>query len=278
MSLEDPTIIGPSLGITLRPQALASQTLADPSLLRANLSRALRASNKGSSGAKSVTSKRRTASEPAKVNLRTQCYMCKGYGHLASQYSSQIKTLLVKVSIEDIEDGDVEVVVHQQDDDSDVSVEECEFNNCIRTMAVMNLTPSVDRTRLGVVRCTLAQLKQVNDWRKTVIFQTCTKIENKNCMVIVDSGSCINAIESKLVTTLGMKPVKHPNPYKITWIDATSIDVQERCQIPIQFSTYIDNVWCNTPYGCWSYHFGTTMVVRLGRDHLWTYQPVLVHP
>ena len=42
-----------------------------------------------------------------------------------------------------------------------------------------------------------------------------------------------------------MTPVKHPNPYKVTWIDATSIDVQERCQIPIQFATYTENVWCD---------------------------------
>jgi len=31
--------------------------------------------------------------------------------------------------------------------------------------------------------------------------------------------------------------------YKVTWIDTTSIDVQERCQILIHF-TYTDNVWC----------------------------------
>jgi len=42
-----------------------------------------------------------------------------------------------------------------------------------------------------------------------------------------------------------MKLVKHPNLYKITWIDATSINVQERCQIPIQFVTYTDNMWCD---------------------------------
>jgi len=61
----------------------------------------------------------------------------------------------------------------------------------------------------------------------------------------VDSGSCINAVASKLVTTLGMRPVKHPNPYKVTWIDVTSIDVQERCQILIQFAPYTDNGWCD---------------------------------
>jgi len=61
--------------------------------------------------------------------------MCQGYGHLASQCPSQTKTLFVKVPIEDIkeEEDDGEVVVHQQDD-SDASVEEYEFDGCIRTV------------------------------------------------------------------------------------------------------------------------------------------------
>jgi len=137
------------------------------------------------------------------------------------------------------------VILHQQDDESDASVEEYEFSGCIRTIEVTGLPPNVGRTQLGVVRCTLAQPKSLNDWRRTVIFQTCTKIDNKSCKVIVDSGSCINAIASKLITTLGMRPVKHPNPYKITWIHAKSINVHERCQIPIQSATYTDNVSCD---------------------------------
>ena len=115
----------------------------------------------------------------------------------------------------------------------------------IRAVEMTSLPPSVARTQLGVVRCTLTQPEPLNYWRRTAIFQTCTKIDNKNCKVIVDSGSCINTVASKLITTLGMIPVKHPNPYKVTWIDATSIDVQERCQILIQFATYTDNVWCD---------------------------------
>ena len=35
------------------------------------------------------------------------------------------------------------------------------------------------------------------------------------------------------------------DPYKVIWIDATPIDVHKRCQIPIQFFTYTDNVWCD---------------------------------
>jgi len=93
--------------------------------------------------------------------------------------------------------------MHQQDDDSDASAEECEFDSCIRTLAMTNLTPSYDKTQLEVVRCTLAQPEQVNK-RKTVIFHTCTKSENKSCKVIVASDSCINVHASKLITALGM--------------------------------------------------------------------------
>ena len=139
--------------------------------------------------------------------------------------------------------------MHQQDGDSDASAEECEFNGSIKTLAVTNLTPSYDRAKLVVVRCTLAQHEQINDRKRTVIFQTCIKIENKSCKVIVNSGNCINTIASKLITTLDMKPVKHPNAYKVRWIDATFINVQERCQIA-QFATYTDNMWYDTPYGC----------------------------
>ena len=135
----------------------------------------------------------------------------------------------MEVPIEDIEEEDGgEVTVHQQDDDSDASVEEYEFNECIRTVEVTNLTPSVGRAQLGVVRCTLAHPEPLSDWRRTAILRTCIRIENKSCKVIVDSGSYINDVALKLITTLGMRPVKHSNSYKVTWIDATSIDIQER--------------------------------------------------
>ena len=57
----------------------------------------------------------------------------------------------------------LEVAVRQHDDDSDASAEGCEFNGCIGTLVVTELTPNYDRAHLGVVRCTLAQLEQVID-------------------------------------------------------------------------------------------------------------------
>ena len=87
----------------------------------------------------------------------------------------------MKVPIEDIEEkeDDGEVIVHQQDDDLDASVKEYEFKWCIRTVKVMGLPPSVSRAQLGVIRCTLAQPEPLNDWRRTTIFQTCTKLKTR---------------------------------------------------------------------------------------------------
>ena len=70
----------------------------------------------------------------------------------------------MEVSIEDVkEEDDVEVAVHQRDNDSDASAKESEFNDCIKIVGVTNLTPSVDRSQLGVVRCTLVLPEKIKD-------------------------------------------------------------------------------------------------------------------
>jgi len=52
----------------------------------------------------------------------------------------------VEVPIEDVEEDGLEVAVHQYDDDLDAFAEECEceFNSCIRTLIVTDLTSSYD--------------------------------------------------------------------------------------------------------------------------------------
>ena len=55
------------------------------------------------------------------------------------------------------------MIVHQQDDNSDAFIEEYEFNRYIRTVKIISLTPSVGRTQLEVVGCTLAQSEPLND-------------------------------------------------------------------------------------------------------------------
>jgi hypothetical protein len=52
-------------------------------------------------------------------------------------------------------------------------------------------------------------------------------------------------MSSSLVSCLGLKLVLHPNPYKVSWVDTTSIPIKERCLVSIQFLTYKDDIWCD---------------------------------
>ena len=92
----------------------------------------------------------------------------------------------------------------------------------------------VEPDLVGVVRCILTQSKTQDDWRRTNILHTFVKLGDKVCKIIIDSGSCVNAISTNAVKTLGLSTVPHPNPYKVSWIDSTSIPIKSRCLVQIQ--------------------------------------------
>ncbi|KAK0601962.1 hypothetical protein LWI29_029106 [Acer saccharum] len=102
-----------------------------------------------------------------------------------------------------------------------------------------------DGTCLTVVRCQLAPPRTSKDWRRSSIFHTFTKCGNVVCKVLVDSGSYINVVSAQTINKLGLKPVNHLEPYRVSWIDTSSIPVTQQCQVPIQFSSYQENVWCD---------------------------------
>ncbi|XP_020258176.1 uncharacterized protein LOC109834550 [Asparagus officinalis] len=176
----------------------------------------------------------------SKVSSTTKCYKCQGYGHVAANCPSPVKIAIVNGEpVEELESKTDEFVYHVEEEDFDSS-EEFDENDisigCIRS------TPS---SQLAVVRCALTQPKDQDDWRRTNMFHTFTKIGGKSCKVIVDSGSCINAISSTELAKFGLKAVPHPHPYRVTWIDSTALDVKQRCLVPIDFNLYKDKIWCD---------------------------------
>jgi len=75
--------------------------------------------------------------------------------------------------------------------------------NCIQ------ITTSI---HLSVIRCALSQPKEKDDWRRTTMFHIIMKIGGRSCKIIVDSGSCINAVSSTIITKIGLKVVTHRIP------------------------------------------------------------------
>jgi len=57
-----------------------------------------------------------------------------------------------------------------------------------------------------------------------------TKIGDKNYWVMIDNGSCVNAVTSGMMTKLELKIVPQPQSYKVSWVNSAyfaSINVKE---------------------------------------------------
>jgi hypothetical protein len=144
---------------------------------------------------------------------RIQCFKCQGFGHISS--SCPNKALFIKGQ-EDMDEQDTcddKVYEPNPDDFQDINDEDDESNllGCVRSISIQ-----IKTTRLGVVRCALTEPKGTEDWRRTAIFYTYIKCGDKECKIIIDSGSCINAVSSGSVSRLGLKSVPHPKLYNVS--------------------------------------------------------------
>ncbi|XP_022859696.1 uncharacterized protein LOC111380384 [Olea europaea var. sylvestris] len=176
-------------------------------------------------------------SEVSRTSSPLQCFNCKGFGHIASKCP---RRALVLKEHEGIVDEPLKDQVYKPklEEFDDLEDSEDTFLGCIQASPLIPQTP-----RVGVVRCTLTQPRDTDDWRHHAIFHTYIKINNKRCKVIVDSGSCINVVSMACVSRLGLKSVPHPQPYSVSWVDTSSIAVKKRCLVPIQFLEYKDHIW-----------------------------------
>lgn len=84
-------------------------------------------------------------------------------------------------------------------------------------------------------------------WLRTNIFQSTCTIRGKVCRMIIDSGSCTNAISEEAVAKLALFPESHPTPYILAWLNATTgTRVSRRCRVPFSIGlNYKDLVYCD---------------------------------
>jgi len=178
-----------------------------------------------------------------KCSPQSKCYKCQGYGHIAVKCASPYKITLI--DREGYPESEGDEYIHQVNGDE----EDFDENTEKIMLSYFRLRES---TRLSVVRYTLAQPKVSDDWIHTNIFHTFTKIGERSCMMIVDSGSYINAVSLMIINKIYLKAEPHSHPYKVSWINKTALNVTQRCLVLIEFIVYKDKIWCDVVTIVWA--------------------------
>ena len=72
------------------------------------------------------------------------------------------------------------------------------------------------------------------------------KSKGKCCKLMIDNGSIDNLVSIEMVDKQGLKRIKHPTPYKVSWIQkGHQVLVNELCQVKFHIGTYNDRVLCD---------------------------------
>eukprot|EP00253_Pinus_taeda_P008228 PITA_08228 len=93
----------------------------------------------------------------------------------------------------------------------------------------------------------LKPTKEVSEsTQRKSLFRTVCKSHRKCCKVIIDSGSTDNLVATEMVEKLGLKRLKHPTPYKVSWLQkGHQLLVDEQCEVEFRIGKYHDTVVCD---------------------------------
>jgi hypothetical protein len=102
-------------------------------------------------------------------------------------------------------------------------------NNCFISRRVLSVTT----------------VKEENGQRHN-LFHTRGMIKDKLCRIIVNNGSYNNIASQELVERMGLQQRRHPNPYKMQWInDCGALHVTNIVTVPFSSGRYNDHVECD---------------------------------
>eukprot|EP00253_Pinus_taeda_P029863 PITA_29863 len=82
--------------------------------------------------------------------------------------------------------------------------------------------------------------------QRKALFRTVCKSHGKCCKLIIDSGSMDNLVATEMVEKLGLKRLKHPTLYKVSWLQkGHQLLVDEQCEVEFHIGKYHDTVVCD---------------------------------
>ena len=160
-------------------------------------------------------------------NRDIMCFKCQGRGHIASQCPNK-RVMVMR------DNGEIETDI-ELDCDSMPSLEDVDDEEYAVKGELM-----VARRALSV------QTKEDDEMQRDNIFHTRCHVQNKVYSVIIDGGSCTNVASTTMVEKLGMPTSKHPQPYKLQWLnDSGEVRVNKQVLVSFSIGKYEDEVLCD---------------------------------
>jgi hypothetical protein len=159
------------------------------------------------------------------------CYRCGGRGHHAVECPTRVQRSALYCGDDTVdEDSKQETSVGAEDEEGE-------------TLEFSNLPVCVIR------RILTGERKEDEDgdaWLRTNIFHTRVAHGDKSLNVIIDNRSGMNVVSLDAVQKLQLTLEKHPQPYKVSWVDNTTIPMKQRCLVHFSLGkAYRDAVWCD---------------------------------
>ena len=106
---------------------------------------------------------------------------------------------------------------------------------------------AVEGEALVTRRVLSAEVKEDNTYQqRDNIFHTRCLIQDKVCSMIIDGGSCSNVASTIMVDKLGLRTIKHPQPYKLQWLNnCGEVKVKKQVLVSFRIRKYEDQVLCD---------------------------------
>ena len=77
------------------------------------------------------------------------------------------------------------------------------------------------------------------------MFKTMCKFQVKCCQLVIGSSNIDNLVSTEVVEKLKLKTMKHPTPYKVSWLQkGHQLIVNDQCEVELQLGKYKDKVVC----------------------------------
>ncbi|XP_043700306.1 uncharacterized protein LOC122651028 [Telopea speciosissima] len=180
-----------------------------------------------------------TTEEKGKAPMGSQtpnkCFHCQQDGHYA-RYCPQR--------------GKSNSVIAAMETSPDVQVCDPQFNDNWAVNAALEGEDYDDTLEdqiyeVNVVTRILVAESKGEDWRRHCIFYTLMDSGTATAQVIVDSGNCVNVVSKAFVIEEKLKAEPHPQPYKVSLLNKDTLEVNQRCSVPLKIFGYEETVWCD---------------------------------